>query len=58
MSMKRLLVCVSGFALLWCADYATAEITISLDKASYDSTEDIVVSWTNGPDKPTDWIGI
>ena len=56
--MKRLLICVSGFALLWCADHATAQITISLDKTNYDSTEDIVVSWTDGPGNPADWIGI
>ena len=48
MIMKRLLACGSMSALLWCSDFATAQITISLDKTNYDSTEDIVVSWTDG----------
>ncbi|HIG84189.1 MAG TPA: hypothetical protein EYG40_01755 [Verrucomicrobia bacterium] len=58
MIMKRLLACASMSALLLCADFATAQMTISLDKTSYDSTEDIIASWTNGPGNPADWIGI
>ena len=58
MIMKRLLGCVSMSALLLCADFATAQVTISLDKTSYESNEDIVASWTDGPGNSADWIGI
>jgi endonuclease/exonuclease/phosphatase family metal-dependent hydrolase len=34
------------------------QLTISLDKASYESSEDVVASWTGGPGNATDWIGI
>ena len=58
MVVKRLLACASMSALIWCADFATAQMTISLDKNSYESSEDIVASWTDGPGNPADWIGI
>ena len=58
MIMKRLLAFASMSALLWCSDFASAQVTISLDKTSYESTEDIVASWTDGPGNPADWIGI
>ena len=32
--------------------------SFSLDKASYGSSENIIVSWTNGPGNANDWIGI
>ena len=33
-------------------------MTFSLDKASYTSVEDVVVSWGNAPGNTNDWIGI
>ena len=56
--MKRLFTSVSMSALIWCGDFATAQMTISLDKTNYDLTEEIVVSWADGPGNPADWIGI
>ena len=37
---------------------AGALSSFSLDKAIYSDTEDISVSWENGPANATDWIGI
>ena len=35
-----------------------APMTLALDKASYESGEDVVVSWTNAPGNFNDWIAI
>ncbi len=56
MNMKRLLACAS--TLLLFADFAVAQVSFSLDKASYGSSENIVASWTNGLGNANDWIGI
>ncbi len=58
MNMKRLLACASAAALLLCADFASAQVSFSLDKASYGSSENVVASWTNGLGNANDWIGI
>ena len=58
MNMKRLFACASASAFLLCADFASAQVSFSLDKASYGSSEDIIASWTNGPGNANDWIGI
>ena len=56
MSMKTLTTCASAAALLFFADFATAQMTFSLDKASYGSGENVVATWMNGPGNANDWI--
>jgi hypothetical protein len=58
MNMKRLLACASASAFLLCAEFAAAQVSFSLDKASYGVSENITASWTNGLGNANDWIGI
>jgi len=58
MNMKRSLSYAAASAFLLCADFAAAQVSFSLDKASYGISENIVASWTNGLGNANDWIGI
>jgi len=58
MIMKPLLTCASVAAFLLFANCASAQMTFSLDKASYGVSENVVATWTNGPGNAADWIGI
>ena len=58
MNMKHLLNGASVAAFLLLANFAAAQMTFSLDKASYGASEDVVAVWANGPGNAADWIGI
>ena len=58
MIIKPLITCASAAAFLLFADFAPAQMTFSLDKVSYESGEDVVANWTEGPGNAADWIGI
>ncbi|MED5585520.1 MAG: endonuclease/exonuclease/phosphatase family protein [Verrucomicrobiota bacterium] len=58
MMMKPLLNGASAAAFLLLANFAAAQMTFSLDKASYGAGEDVVAVWANGPGNAADWIGV